>query len=52
MEIGRRKLLTPLYRAMVDTEQKALADVIYANARPNYHSVSTGTMDELLAWSE
>ena len=52
VEIGRRKFLTPLYKAMVDTDQKALADAIYAKARPNYHSVSTGTMDELLAWSE
>ena len=52
VEIGRRKFLTPLYSAMVDTDQKALADAIYAKARPNYHSVSTGTMDELLGWSE
>ena len=52
VEIGRRKFLTPLYKAMVDTDQKALADAIYAKARPSYHSVSTGTMDELLAWSE
>jgi hypothetical protein len=52
VEIGRRKFLTPLYKAMVDTDQKALADAIYAKARPSYHSVSTGTMDELLAWGE
>ena len=52
VEIGRRKFLTPLYKAMVDTDQKPMADAIYAKARPNYHSVSTGTMDELLAWDE
>ncbi|MGB1944628.1 MAG: leukotriene A4 hydrolase C-terminal domain-containing protein, partial [Flavobacteriales bacterium] len=52
VEIGRRKFLTPLYKAMVDTDQKAMADAIYTKARPNYHSVSTGTMDELLAWRE
>ncbi|MBO75315.1 MAG: aminopeptidase, partial [Flavobacteriales bacterium] len=52
VEIGRRKFLTPLYKAMIETNQKALADEIYAKARPNYHSVSTGTMDDLLAWSE
>jgi aminopeptidase N len=51
VEIGRRKFLTPLYKAMVDTDQKTMADAIYAKARPNYHSVATGTMDELLAWS-
>jgi hypothetical protein len=52
VEIGRRKFLTPLYKAMVETDQKPLADAIYAKARPNYHSVATGTMDELLGWAE
>ena len=46
--MGRRKFLTPLYKAMVETGQKAMADAIYEQARPNYHSVATGTMDELL----
>ncbi len=48
VNIGRRKFLTPLYRGMVETDQKPLADAIYEKARPNYHSVATGTMDELL----
>ena len=34
VEIGRRKFLTPLYKAMVDTDQKAMADAIYTKARP------------------
>ena len=48
INIGRRKFLTPLYRAMVETDQTEMALNIYKQARPNYHSVATGTMDELL----
>lgn len=48
VEIGRRKFLTPLYRAMLESGQKELALDIYGEARANYHSVATGTMDELL----
>ncbi|MGB0424910.1 MAG: leukotriene A4 hydrolase C-terminal domain-containing protein, partial [Flavobacteriales bacterium] len=48
VNVGRRKFLTPLYRAMVETDQKDMALAIYKLARPNYHSVATGTMDELL----
>ena len=51
VNVGRRKFLTPLYKAMVETGQKTLADAIYRQARPNYHSVATGTMDELLGHS-
>ena len=51
IHVGRRKFLTPLYKAMVETGQKAMADAIYEQARPNYHSVATGTMDELLGRS-
>ena len=48
INVGRRKFLTPLYSAMLETDQTQMAKDIYAKARPNYHSVSTGTMDELL----
>jgi hypothetical protein len=49
VNVGRRKFLTPLYQAMIkDDKYTALANSIYAKARPNYHSVSKGTMDELL----
>ncbi len=48
IEVGRRKFLTPLYEAMVETGQGDLARKIYDQARPNYHSVSRGTMDALL----
>ena len=50
--VGRRKFLTPLYRAMEETGQGELARDIYRTARPNYHSVATGTMDELLGLAE
>jgi len=51
--VGRRKFLLPLYTALARTEsgrQEAL--VIYAKARPNYHSVSVRTIDELLGWEK
>ena len=51
VQIGRRKFLTPLYRAMLESNQKDLAVRIYNQARPNYHSVAKGTMDELLSWA-
>ena len=49
INVGRRKFLTPLYKAMLETNQTQMAQDIYSKARPNYHSVATGTMDELLA---
>ena len=49
IHVGRRKFLTPLYTAMIkDDKYTKLAKEIYAKARPNYHSVSKGTMDALL----
>ncbi len=48
--VGRRKFLTPLYKALLATPGgPARARRIYAAARPNYHSVATGTLDALLA---
>jgi leukotriene-A4 hydrolase len=48
--VGRRKFLVPLYRALLATPDGAKrAREIYAQARPNYHSVATGTLDALLA---
>ena len=53
VKIGRRKFLTPLYRTMVRTKgTKDMALDIYEKARPGYHSVSQGTMDELLGYKE
>ncbi|MBL4654955.1 MAG: M1 family metallopeptidase [Bacteroidia bacterium] len=52
VNVGRRKFLTPLYSALVKTEKgKKMAKDIYAKARPNYHSVSTGTIDEIVGFN-
>ncbi len=51
-EVGRRKFLIPLYEQMIATEKgRAMAMNIYAQARPNYHSVSVRTIDDMLGWS-
>ncbi|RDV14042.1 M1 family peptidase [Pontibacter diazotrophicus] len=47
--VGRRKFLVPIYRELIRTpEGKKKALAIYAKARPNYHAVSTVTLDDLL----
>lgn len=48
VSVGRRKFLTPLYKAMLEKNQQAMALDIYKRARPNYHAVAVMTMDELL----
>ena len=48
--VGRRKFLVPLYRALLARPNgPGRAQAIYQEARPNYHSVATGTLDTLLA---
>ncbi|GAA4505473.1 M1 family metallopeptidase [Hymenobacter ginsengisoli] len=50
--VGRRKFLVPLYRALLATPGgRARAQAIYRLARPNYHSVATSTLDELVGRS-
>jgi aminopeptidase N len=46
--VGRRKFLTPLYKAMLEKGEVEMANSIYKEARPHYHAVAKGTMDELL----
>ncbi|PRP96381.1 M1 family metallopeptidase [Enhygromyxa salina] len=49
IEVGRRKFLTPIYRALTQTpEGWKQANAIYAKARPGYHSISRATLDSLL----
>jgi len=51
MNVGRRKFLKPIYVEMAKTpEGLRLAREIYAKARPRYHAVSTGTIDQVLQW--
>ncbi|WP_460607832.1 M1 family metallopeptidase [Hymenobacter terrigena] len=50
LHVGRRKFVVPLYQALLATpDGPARAHAIYTEARPNYHSVTTGTLDALLA---
>jgi len=49
--VGRRKFLQPIYEELAKTDEGlAQAKLIYAKARPNYHSISSGTIDEILGW--
>ncbi|MFT6814436.1 MAG: leukotriene-A4 hydrolase [Sphingobacteriales bacterium] len=49
VSVGRRKFLTPLYGAMIETGKVDMAKEIYKMARPNYHAVATGSIDKMLA---
>ena len=47
MTVGRRKFLQPLYEAL-SLKNPTKAKNIYQNARENYHSVTTQTLDAIL----
>ncbi|HAA20201.1 MAG TPA: aminopeptidase [Cytophagales bacterium] len=47
---GRRKFLVPLYKALLESDKAEMANSIYREARPNYHFVSTNTLDAMLDW--
>jgi aminopeptidase N len=49
---GRRKFLKPLYQKLAESEEGLKrARRIYEKARPTYHAVSRGTIDNILKWS-
>ena len=53
VRVGRRKFLSPLYRELAKTPgglERARA--IYRRARPGYHPVAIGTIDEILGWRD
>jgi aminopeptidase N len=50
-DVGRRKFLKPLYTAL-QAADPGRARALYAANRDRYHSVSTGTLDGILGWSE
>lgn len=53
IEVGRRKFLQPLYEALSrDETHLEWAKRVYAAARPNYHSVTAATIDEVLDAAE
>lgn len=49
-KVGRRKFLRPIYQTLADGSQEdiAFAQSVYEEARPNYHSVSYNTIDDIL----
>ena len=53
VSIGRRKLIIPLYEALLETASgRALASSIYRMARPGYHPLAQTTVDNLLATAQ
>ncbi|MEI7906608.1 MAG: leukotriene A4 hydrolase C-terminal domain-containing protein, partial [Bacteroidota bacterium] len=49
MNVGRRKLVKPLYTELAKTEKgKTWAKQVYEKARPGYHSVTYNTIDGIL----
>ncbi len=49
IEIGRRKLIVPLYKQLAQSaEGKAWALKVYEKARPGYHGLAQGTIDGIL----
>ena len=51
---GRRKFVAPLFTTLMAQKGwgPALAKSIYARARPGYHSITTGTVDQTLGYRE
>ena len=51
LEIGRRKLIKPLYEELVKTPAgKERAMAIYRKARPGYHPIAITTLDPIVGW--
>ena len=51
--VGRRWLIRPLYQGLAPTDWgRAYANRIYREARPGYHSLTQGSIDRILEWSE
>ena len=48
--IGRRKLIMPTYAALAQTpDGKAFAQKVFDKARPGYHPITTGSVEQTLA---
>ena len=45
--IGRRKLIVPLYKSLVQHGKRDWAQKVYNNARPGYHPLAQGTVDAI-----
>jgi len=51
-QIGRRKFILPIYKALKESGQTDRAVDFYKRARASYHSVSSHSVDALLGWKE
>ena len=48
--VGRRKLIMPTYKALVETNGGlAFAQQVFAKAKPGYHPITTGSVQEAIA---
>lgn len=47
-EVGRRKFLVPLYKALLENDHRELAENIFRRAKENYHSISMKTIQDLI----
>jgi len=53
ISIGRRKLIVPLYKALLEKkDRRAFTQSIYDKARPGYHPLAQGTIDALFKAQE
>ena len=51
--VGRRKLIMPIYEALVKTpEGLELAKQAFAKARPGYHPITTGSVEAAITKAE
>ena len=50
--VGRRWYVTTIYNALKENGRLKEAQEIYKKARPNYHSVTVRTVDEMLGYKE
>ncbi len=49
-KIGRRKLIIPIYEALVKTQDGlAFAKGVFEKAKPGYHPITTASVEELIA---
>lgn len=49
ISIGRRKLIVPLYKQLMEMDEGAeFAKRVYKVARPGYHPLAQGTIDEII----
>ncbi|MCP3943481.1 MAG: M1 family metallopeptidase [Desulfobacteraceae bacterium] len=52
LNIGRLKLIRPLYKALAVTDDgHKFALEVYQKARPTYHTLAVSVIDEILNWS-